>query len=603
MKRPALRWGMPLLARELVEMAAQRRTYVLRTVYALLLFVAFLFYLDQTVYAARDPMSVLGRGKELFDFLIAAQAWGIYLFLPAMMSGVIALEKERSTLALLLITDMRPWEILLQKYLSRLITMFSYLLLSMPLMAIAFAIGGISTDNLLSGVYVLALTCLQVGAFSLLCSTWFAGANASLIASYLGGFVVFFLYSFIVEVLWNVFRLWIFRYDEWGFLPLTLYNSLGDDLRKTVMHSIPIGISVVLFLVLARVVFYKRALLAPKGWMLLFFKCLDRIYNWLNRFAGGVVLVGEKNSLPVDEPIAWLETEKQALGQFRYLFRVEIVLMLPVIFVLLEYYVSNDISDRLAFSKAMVMFLWCVAALVFAILSANMIPQERMRETLPALLATPLSGREILLQKMKGLRRLMFVFWAPFFVLFLLEAWGRVGFKRINSYLYGFQDAPPLLQVIESIPVRYLLVSVLTVVLYLPLVSWVGMWLGMKCRNRMRAVFLALSILTAWCMLPYAVAFLLSGIFYPFAPPLLESSANLLFFSPAATIMVNEAFPRDVREINPVLFFTLSFLSQGGVLWLVRRECLRKADRYLGRIPEPDDLPPSETNEERIKIF
>ena len=43
MKRPWIRVPLPLLGKELIEQAMARRTYVLRVVYAVLLFIAFCF--------------------------------------------------------------------------------------------------------------------------------------------------------------------------------------------------------------------------------------------------------------------------------------------------------------------------------------------------------------------------------------------------------------------------------------------------------------------------------------------------------------------------------------------------------------------------------
>ena len=48
---------------------------------------------------------LLGLGLGLFEFLMALQFLGIYLFGPAMMSRVITSEKERNSLGLLLLTD------------------------------------------------------------------------------------------------------------------------------------------------------------------------------------------------------------------------------------------------------------------------------------------------------------------------------------------------------------------------------------------------------------------------------------------------------------------------------------------------------------------
>ena len=115
----------PLLAKELLEGSARARTYWIRSVYALAMFAAFgvchLVQLGQRGSSA--GLGMLGRGGELFDALIVAQLAGVWLVMPALCAGAFAREKERGTLVLLLLTPMTPWDLVLQKWLSRQIVM------------------------------------------------------------------------------------------------------------------------------------------------------------------------------------------------------------------------------------------------------------------------------------------------------------------------------------------------------------------------------------------------------------------------------------------------------------------------------------------------
>src|ERR1043166_1922781 len=98
MKSLPFRLDLPLLGKELVEQAARKRTYLLRILYAGLLFTGFLVYFNRLFSAAGDnAFSVFGRGREMFDFLVKIQFAGICIFLPVMMAGAIAYEKERDS--------------------------------------------------------------------------------------------------------------------------------------------------------------------------------------------------------------------------------------------------------------------------------------------------------------------------------------------------------------------------------------------------------------------------------------------------------------------------------------------------------------------------
>ena len=132
------RWpqlGLPLLTKELIEQAARKRTYVVRLVYASLLFLlAFWQFTSILSSNGSNSLAILGSGTDMFNRVIELQSLGILLFLPALACGAITSEKERDSLTMLLVTRLGPFTILLEKLLGRLVPMFSFLLLSLPLL-------------------------------------------------------------------------------------------------------------------------------------------------------------------------------------------------------------------------------------------------------------------------------------------------------------------------------------------------------------------------------------------------------------------------------------------------------------------------------------
>ena len=126
----------------------------------------------------------LGGGRDIFRQLVELQFWLILIFLPATASGALTIEKERDSLALLLLTTMPPWSILLQKYLSRLMPMLSFLLLSFPLMAVAYSYGGVDADELIGSIVLLLLFAAEVCAMAIMCSARCATTPESLMLTY-----------------------------------------------------------------------------------------------------------------------------------------------------------------------------------------------------------------------------------------------------------------------------------------------------------------------------------------------------------------------------------------------------------------------------------
>ncbi len=186
-------FSLPLLAKELIEQAARKRTYVIRVLYAVLLFFAsVMFFHDTLQVSSASPLAVLGRGKDMFVVLVALQFAGVYFFMPAMTCSVVTHEKERASLQLLFLTRLGPWTILFEKLLSRLIPMFGFLLLSLPLLAFAYTLGGISPEFLASGIWLLMLAVIQTGTLALACSTFFRTTVGAFIWTYLLGLFMFF---------------------------------------------------------------------------------------------------------------------------------------------------------------------------------------------------------------------------------------------------------------------------------------------------------------------------------------------------------------------------------------------------------------------------
>src|SRR5690606_16553836 len=196
MKRSRPRIGLPLLTKELTELANRQRTYVVRFLYAAGLFIGGMITIYSTVGSDGGDLQ-LGAGREIFRELVELQFWLILIFLPASASGALTIEKERDSLALLLLTTMPPWSILIQKYLSRLTPMLSFLLLAFPLLAVAYSYGGVATGELVASIMLLLLFAAQVCAIALMCSAYCRTTPEAFILTY--GVLVF---LFIVPPVW-----------------------------------------------------------------------------------------------------------------------------------------------------------------------------------------------------------------------------------------------------------------------------------------------------------------------------------------------------------------------------------------------------------------
>jgi len=542
MKGPAFAAEMPLLAKELIEQAARRRTYVVRFVYAATLFVIALFLFYGSAWGNPEAGN-LGQGRYMFEQLVVLQFWAISLFVPALVSGVITIEKEQDSLSLLLLTTLTPESILFQKLAGRLVPVLSFLLLSFPLMAVAYSFGGVSDTHLWSGITLSVASTVQIGVLSLMCSAYFPTTAGAFVASYLC----------VVLVRMTV----MFDGLEW-FLTVTQRDG------STWVGLLMILLSCLVAFGIARASLVRRAFVAPRNAVLQVFHYLDGVANEANEITGGVVLFEDQNLLPEDQAIAWRETAKKPLGTARYLFRVLTILELPI---LATCQIIQGKSRSAADSVSVLLFvLWAVSAVLVAVHAAGLLSSERTRQTLDVLLTIPMTGRQIILEKFQGVRRLMIVLLVPFATIFWFQDWWR----GLSTYYYWFCSA-------------------LTVAIFLPLVAWFSLWVGLKIRSQRRAILTSLSVISVWAIVPLAMQY---GLGRLLGDSVLRASSYVFALSPSLVIPavervgINRAISPSMTELAQ---YAVSFAVHAGLLFFFRAQCLRRADTLLGRVPTTAD--------------
>ncbi|HLJ09979.1 MAG TPA: hypothetical protein VKU82_02260 [Planctomycetaceae bacterium] len=605
MTRRTANFGLPLLAKELLEQAARKRTYVVRVVYAVLLFAAaYLLFYEILRVGASSPFAALGRGRKMFEMLVMLQFVGIYVFTPAITCGVLTQEKEKASLQLLFLTRLGPWAILFEKLASRLVPMFGFLLLSLPLLAYAYTLGGISREYFISGLWMLVVSVLETAALALMCSAYFRTTVGAFVASYLLELLLLFgpsvawtvasAFSYegsnlVQSVAWR--RGWWFwnsvqipdemmlQYPFFGAL-LFIRNHFGVVtpagalLLQHVLHSVPIVLAGISFLVIARLCIVRRAFAPPRNRLLSFFKSLDRLFNRFNenRLTQGIVLIRDAAPLPDDEPIAWRETSKRSLGRARYLVRLFVAVEAPLAVLCVLMTATGGGPEALSF---LTFTLWGVAVLIVSVQSASLIAGERSHQTVDVLCATPLSGREIIEQKFRGVQRVMLVLLVPFFTNLCFDGWWQAQFSHFTSNWYSRHSF--------NFPL-YVICTILSVGIYLPMVAWLSLWIGLKVRTQARAIISSLAAIVGWCTVPLMVFVMPLGILFPASQVSIDFAKYLVLLSLASIIAVNEFDALPEFPGSGWLALLVNFMVYGTALMIFRRLCLTKADRLLGRL-------------------
>lgn len=690
--------GLPLLTKELLEQSARRRTYVIRTVYAVLLFFfCILIFWGEIYDEARSPFDLLGKGREMFGVLMGLQTAGILLFTPALTCGAITAEKERNTFGLLMLTKLGPWTILLEKYLGRLVTMGTYLLLSIPLLGFCYSLGGLEQKDLWGGIAALTVTIIQVAAIGIFCSAFFRTTVAAFLGTYVIGFLVLFgppiadevfdlrfmrLFGEIffetvnaaVKILSEIGqavviavaeltgsrpeqafpkpptfrRIDMMGGDQASFMlvaPIMTMAGLGPWNNAPAWHHLvlclPALFSGVLFLLLARVFVIRRAFATPKYYLMRFFRGLDGAFQRLNqnRVTRGVVLVHDSQVLPEEEPVAWRETKKKSLGTFRYLVRIFVALEFPVVFFCLVAIMLHSGSVYWHRHPAIILvttIAWLAAVMFVSVKAATLVSGERSHETLDVLLSTPIGSDQFVREKFKGVTRLMWVMAIPLLTAMAMQTWfgtvtgGVLGLRSTYRDLSGFGIDPLIAAVVawfvllaaatwllrtydvvrwrtlgavwvysmavavivtrglqghlsKDSPIGYLLGAVLSVAVYLPLVAWLSFYIGLRMKTQTRAIFTAMALLVAWCILPLVILVVIFEVSHirPESSPL----GVLLFSSPLTFAVFNEAGELDDIMGDEWIWLGLlcNFTVYGAITLGIRRHVLANAAELLGR--------------------
>ncbi len=164
----------PIFAREWLTLPRRSRHYVLRSFYLGALWVLILT-VWQTAVGWELP-ATLGDNARFgilaFQILALVQLLLLLFFSALSAAGTVAQEKDRRTFVLLLLTDLRNYEIVLGKLLGSLLQIGLFLAGAVPIFALLLLLGGIDYRQVIQATLVLGTTALAAGSLGSLIALW-----------------------------------------------------------------------------------------------------------------------------------------------------------------------------------------------------------------------------------------------------------------------------------------------------------------------------------------------------------------------------------------------------------------------------------------------
>lgn len=129
-------------------------------------------WLSTGLWQARNSWRNRQAWASLFQILCLVQLTFLLFFSALSSASAVSLEKDRRTFILLLITDLRDYEIVLGKIFGSLLPIVFLLAGSAPVLALLLLLGGIAPFQVAQALVILAATSLVSGALGGLVALW-----------------------------------------------------------------------------------------------------------------------------------------------------------------------------------------------------------------------------------------------------------------------------------------------------------------------------------------------------------------------------------------------------------------------------------------------
>ncbi len=149
-----------------------------------------------TSSSAQTPRSQ-ELGSNYFVAIVVAQLFLACMLAPSFSAPTIAGEKERQTYDIMLVTLLRPRDIIVGKLFSSLAYLMLVTIAGIPVASVAFLMGGLGPDQLGAAVVVILVTGLMLGAIGIF---WSSAVNRSVTANR-NAFINILLLYFVVPLM------------------------------------------------------------------------------------------------------------------------------------------------------------------------------------------------------------------------------------------------------------------------------------------------------------------------------------------------------------------------------------------------------------------
>ena len=598
---------LPLLKRELIENSHKKRTYVLRILVALIFMLVMLVFYSGQIARHTSVLQVMGQGRELAAILLVCNLLAIYTLLPAMACSAISSERERQTLSLILITRITPGGLITEKFLSRLVPMIALMLITLPMLSIAYMLGGLRLEAVFAALLGLFTAAVQVNSAAIMCSALFRTALEAFWATYLL-FAIMALGPLILNeigVIPNVNWFPMFGNDVIAAtFVLFLGMSVGAiegfaNVRDVCFSAIPPLIVAAVMLVISRFAISHGQQDAPLSFQT-FSKSGRRTASLVFRIFTSAVRqrflqtsgtldservkfmddAGPPRAFPTLLPVAWRERQISALSGWR----LHATLLCTVMILEWGWLIAENEYHYEDICVIVDMGLLIVSLLMVIGVTCRTFASERERQTLDLLLTTPLTNRELLKEKLSAANWTALFLLVPIFFTAITHL--MFGKMRVFDDYAAVNNNYPMLRIASMLEGawwhaawRYQFGVFTHAVLYMTLAKWIAVYFSLTFSSQMKAMLGTILSILGLCIIPvmlFVLPLLLLG-----TDPDRADLPIWCFTSPAIIPAINETnefyalfrsswWPRSeyfTLLVNLAVYGTLTLLIRSFVFW------------------------------------
>lgn len=177
--------------------------FAYEAIMALVFFLAISFFQVGNTYSTTNIYSKI---VMLYPVLAITQISILAVVVPIITASSISGEKERQTFDIMMTTSMTPFSIIAGKVTTAMIQGLLFVVAAMPIMALAFVIGGLSWAYLLWFLLIAMLVSLFAASIGICCSSLCKKSIVSVIMAF-GIYVVFMALTCMPSILYFLFRI------------------------------------------------------------------------------------------------------------------------------------------------------------------------------------------------------------------------------------------------------------------------------------------------------------------------------------------------------------------------------------------------------------